>query len=174
MLFCSSIIIFAMAIRYQTSQDCRSNKSERCKSNKYALSLGACGFVIALSIIGVIYFKALNVYVESGIVVVLLGLYAVGVALITSENGSGAAIGNLYFSTWIGFLITAFLSVDTCHDTCTDWITKRRASKKASRQATREAREKVEEAKVSYIDENDFYEAKDAKECQHFKYISNA
>ena len=75
---------------------------------------------------------------------------------------------------WIGFLITAFLSVDTCHDTCTDWITKRRVSKKALRQATRKAREKVEEAKVSYIDENDFYEVKDAKERKHFKYISNA
>ena len=173
MLFCLSIIIFAMAIRYQTSQDCCSNKSEHCKSNKYALSLGACGFVIMLSIIGMIYFKALNVYVESGIVVVFLGLYAVSVALITSENGSGAAIGNLYFSTWIGFLITAFLSVDTCH-TCMDWVAKQHASKKASWQATREAREKVEEVKVSNIDENDFYEAKNAKESKHFKYISNA
>ena len=168
-----SVVVFAAAIEYHTSQDCGSNKSEECKSNKYAISLGSCGFVIALSIIGMIYFKALNVYVESGVVVVMLGLYAAGVAVITSENGSGAAIGNLYFSTWIGFLITVFLSVDTYH-ICMDWITKQRASKKATQQATREAREKVEEVEVSDIDENEFYEAKDAEESKHFKYISNA
>ena len=163
----------AASVEYHTSLVCGSNEIIGCKSNKYAISLGTAGFLIALGIISAIYVNTLNVFFESGIVVIMLGLYSAGVALITGEDGSGAAIGNLYFSTWIGFLASLFLSVDTFHS-CMDWWTKRRASKKVARQAAREASEKVEKkAEVeSDIDENEFYEAKD-EESKHYKYFSN-
>jgi uncharacterized membrane protein len=163
----------AAAVEYHTTLGCESNEGGGCSSNRYAISLGVFAIFIAIGIIAAIYVETLNVYVESGTVVIMLGLYTTGVALITFNDGSGTSIGNLYFSTWLGFLITLFLSVDTFH-ACMDWWTKRRAAKKAAPQAAGEAGEKVEKkAEVdSDIDENEFYEAKD-EESKHFKYFSN-
>lgn len=163
----------ATSIEYHTTLGCGSNKGGGCTSNKYAISLGVFAFLIALGIIAAMYGETLNVYVESGTVVIMLGLYTTGVALITFADGSGTSIGNLYFSTWIGFIVTLFLSVDIFH-TCMDWWTKRRAAKKAAPQAASDAGEKVDKkAEVdSDIDENEFYEAKD-EESKHFKYFSN-
>jgi hypothetical protein len=42
-------------------------------------------------------------------------LYTAGVAVITFDTGSGITIGNLYFSTWAGFIVSIFLLVECYH-----------------------------------------------------------
>jgi len=48
--------------------------------------------------------------IELGVSVVLGIMYIFGVAFITFGNGSGVGIGNIYFSTWAGFVVSLMLA----------------------------------------------------------------
>lgn len=174
-LFFASIVVLAAAVGYRNSVDCGGNKGSTCKSNRYALSLGAWAMMFALGMIFGLCFGTLNVWVEIVMVVIVLGLYTAGVAVVTFDDGSATSIGNLYFSIWIGFLVTVFLSVDAYKTLMGLWAKKRATKKAAKREAISEADEKGGENKAevdSDIDENEFYEAKD-EESKHFKYTSD-
>jgi hypothetical protein len=54
----------------------------------------------------------LSIYIETGVALFLFIMYTAGVGVITFDYGSGVTIGNLYFSTWAGFIITIFLLVE--------------------------------------------------------------
>jgi ABC-type Co2+ transport system permease subunit len=53
--------------------------------------------------------------VESSISVVLFILYIFGVGFVTFGTGPATAVGNLYFSMWIGFSISFFIVSDSLH-----------------------------------------------------------
>jgi uncharacterized membrane protein len=175
-LLFTSIVVLAAAVEYSNSLDCGSNKEGSCKSNRYAQSFGALVMMIALGVIPAMCLDTLNVWVEIVTVVIVLGLYTAGVALVTFDDGSGTSIGNLYFSIWLGFLVTVFLSVDAYKTLMDLWAKKRATKKAAPREAVSETEKKGRETKAevdSDIDENEFYEAED-EESNPFKYISNA
>jgi hypothetical protein len=84
-----------------------------CKRTKFAVSLGAIGFAMAVLVVGMkIVMSSANFMVEFAVSILLAIMNAFGVAYITSAKGPGSAIGNLYYFSWISFLCAAFLAAD--------------------------------------------------------------
>lgn len=115
MLLCISVIVLASAAAYHSSEDCRASDGATCKRNKYAISLGCIGAFIALVISFVANSGKLEMYFETASAFLMFALYTAGVAVITFNDGSGTTIGNLYFSTWAGFIASIFLLVECYH-----------------------------------------------------------
>jgi energy-converting hydrogenase Eha subunit E len=115
MLLCISIIVVASSAAYHDSQNCHGSDSDPCKRNKFAISLGSVGTVIGLVISFMANAGKLHVYMETATAFLVFALYTAGVALITFDTGSGITIGNLYFSTWAGFIVSVFLLVECYH-----------------------------------------------------------
>lgn len=94
MLIITSLVVLASAAQFQKSQ-CANVDSGTCTSNKYAISLGAIGFVFGLVISILAYMGSLNIFVETGTAFLLFVMYTAGVGVITFDFGSGVTIGNL-------------------------------------------------------------------------------
>jgi uncharacterized protein YacL len=60
-----SVIVLASAAAYHSSEDCRASDSSTCKRNKYAISLGCIGAVIALVISFMANSGKLEIYLET-------------------------------------------------------------------------------------------------------------
>ena len=91
------------------NDDCSPNKhqtEEYCTRTKLGIALGAVGFSFGLLIVTVKLFCLSN-YISCEFVaaLILAILDGFGVAFITSNNGPGSTIGNLYFGSWISFLV---------------------------------------------------------------------
>jgi len=132
-LFIVSIIVLVSSTQFHYSQDCpNGGKTElsvnACASNRYAVALGAFASVLTLIAIILGHIAKLLFYVESVFAVVLFIFYTAGIAVITYNEGSGVTIGNLYFATWTGFILTIFLCINCFHE-----CMKRRAERKAKK-----------------------------------------
>jgi hypothetical protein len=120
MLVITSLVVMASAAQFQQSQNCTNVQSITCSSNKFAISLGVIGFVAASLVVAVMScVGTLSIYIETGVALFLFIMYTAGVGVITFDYGSGVTIGNLYFSTWAGFIITIFLLVE-CYQGVTE------------------------------------------------------
>lgn len=111
----ASFVVMTSSIRLYRSDNnfCNDGESSSyCKRVKYALSLGAVAVFFGLVEIVMSNWGKMTVYPEAGLVFVLFCLYVVGIAVITfgGEKGPGTNIGNLYFSTWMGFVLALFLT----------------------------------------------------------------
>lgn len=115
MLICISIVVLASAAAYHNSQNCRGSDSEPCKRNKFAISLGSVGTFIGLVISFMANSGKLQIYMETAFAFLVFALYTAGVAVITFDTGTGTTIGNLYFSSWAGFIVSIFLLVECYH-----------------------------------------------------------
>lgn len=135
MLVAASFIVMVSSIRLFTADTNSCNNGEAsgyCKRVKYALSLGAASVVFGLFDIFASNRGWLSVWPEAGLTFVLFVLYVVGIAVITFGEGPGTKIGNLYFSTWIGFVLMLFL-------TSKSWNTVRAEMKGGSEEEEAEA-----------------------------------
>jgi len=88
-----------------------------CNRTKYGVALGtvatlACIFVVASKI----YFSTAPFMVEALIGVGLTITYVFGVAYITSQEGPGSPLGNLYYFTWLSFLLACMISASCFED----------------------------------------------------------
>jgi hypothetical protein len=95
-----SIIVLVSSAQFHVSQDCHNEGStdlgnQACKSNKYAITLGACGSVLTIVVIVLAHFGKIRFLVESISTVVMFLFYTAGIAIITYNNGPGVTIGNL-------------------------------------------------------------------------------
>lgn len=92
---------------------CEGGDSEDfCMRTKFAISTGAVGtfFALVASVLG--SRGMLKTYPEAGMALILFGMYTTAIAIVTfggEEKAPAQNIGNLYFSTWIGFGLAAFL-----------------------------------------------------------------
>lgn len=113
-LAATSVIVLASSARYYTARDCSNiylTHKENCRRTKFAISMGAISFVASLV---AAYFiqNGLGRTIEFGFAIVLLVLWCFGVGFITFGQSPGAEIGNLYFSTWISFVLVVVLFAD--------------------------------------------------------------
>jgi len=112
-LMASSIVVLGSAVKFYRSTACDNNQSsDPCTRNKYALSLGVLGVVIGILMSFMTAKDKIALKFEVVVNVITLALYAFGVAYITFGNGPGTTIGNLYFSTWLGFILSVSLTSD--------------------------------------------------------------
>jgi len=115
MLVAASFVVMTSSNRLYKSgfRECNAGDSSTfCHRVKYALSLGTVGVVLGIVEIILSNMGKLSTYPEACLIFVLFALYVAGIAVITfggDQNGPGAGVGNLYFSTWIGFVLTMFL-----------------------------------------------------------------
>ena len=114
MFVAASVVVMTSSIRLYKADSNQCNEGDSssfCQRVKYALSLGAIGVFFGLVEIVLSNMGKLSTYPEAGLTFVLFALYVIGIAVITfgGQKGPATNIGNLYFSTWIGFVLAMFL-----------------------------------------------------------------
>lgn len=114
-LLAASLVVTGSSVRV-LNEDCGSDSAfpaTYCKRTKLGIAIGVIGIVFAVVIVGLkLVLAASPFHVEFGMSSSLTVLNAFGVAYITSNSGPGRAIGNLYYFSWIGFLLSAYLAVE--------------------------------------------------------------
>jgi len=93
---------------------CGIGQGSACSRAVYGIVYGALATLASVAVVGMKIATGKSPFlVESLASVVLLILSGLGVALITSQNGPGAELGNLYYFTWATFL-TSFMLLASC------------------------------------------------------------
>lgn len=85
------------------------DKVKFCRRTKLGISMGVIGFCYAAGITLLIQKMQLTVFADFCITTFQLTLWCFTVGYITFGASPGATIGNLYFSTWIAFILAVFL-----------------------------------------------------------------
>ena len=89
---------------------------EFCRRTKLGIGLGAVGAFFALVIVFMkIYTSKAPFLLEAVLGAILVGSFAFGTAYITSEQGPGSPLGNLYYFTW-GCFLSSFLLCSSLYD----------------------------------------------------------
>mmetsp|Transcript_37212 Transcript_37212/g.81494 ORF Transcript_37212/g.81494 Transcript_37212/m.81494 type:complete len:316 (+) Transcript_37212:73-1020(+) len=87
-----------------------------CRRTKLGIGLGAVGTVLALIIVAMKIATSKSPFlVEATFSFILVVSFAFGVAYITSEQGPGSPLGNLYYFTWGAFL-SSFMLIASCYE----------------------------------------------------------
>lgn len=88
-----------------------------CKRTKYGIGLGAVGTAFSLAVVGMKMVTSIAPFVVEGVLAFLLCIMnGFGVALLTSAQGPGSPIGNLYYFTWLSFLCNFMLVASVYED----------------------------------------------------------
>jgi len=105
----ASVVVFGTATKLR-AVTCLVPEDDICRTTNYAVSLGVIS--AGLSVIPITWFHCakMSLIVEAIVGTILMVFYSVGAAYITDISGPGSNIGNLYFSTWIGFGISVLLT----------------------------------------------------------------
>jgi hypothetical protein len=82
-----------------------------CKRVKFAISTGAVGTTFALVACLLGSRGLMKAYPEAGLAFIIFAMYICAIAFSTfgGEKAPAKDIGNLYFSTWIGFALATLL-----------------------------------------------------------------
>jgi hypothetical protein len=115
-LMASTLIVLGCSVRTYKAASCNNpdddnddTTTEYCKRCKLAISLGVIGFVLSTIMTTLLLFKQqLTAISEFAINILFLILWCFGVSYITFGASPGSTIGNLYFSTWMTFLMSVF------------------------------------------------------------------
>jgi len=87
-----------------------------CRRTKLGIALGAIGTVLALIVVAMKIATAKAPFlVEASFSLLLFICWIFGVAYLTSDQGPGAPLGNLYYFTWGSFL-SAFMLLASCFE----------------------------------------------------------
>lgn len=115
LLVAASFVVMMSSIRIYRADANMCNEGESssyCNRVRYALSLGTVAVIFGVIDIIMTNLGKMTVYPEAGLSFLLFVLYIAGISVITfgAGKGPGTNIGNLYFSTWLGFVLTMFLA----------------------------------------------------------------
>lgn len=109
----ASLVVMASAVRTFKTTSCQAaaeSQSDYCKRTKLAISVGTVGFALAAGMTVLVQRSvSLNVTAETVITTLQLLMWCFGVSYITFGKSPGSTIGNLYFSSWICFILAVFL-----------------------------------------------------------------
>mmetsp|Transcript_23724 Transcript_23724/g.49253 ORF Transcript_23724/g.49253 Transcript_23724/m.49253 type:complete len:321 (-) Transcript_23724:225-1187(-) len=117
-LVASSLVVMGSAVRIHKAESVECGNSESalhgssfCKRTNFAISLGVSTFFFGLIIMFMLMKHLLATMIELGTTTILLILWTFGVGFVTfgGSDAPGATIGNLYFSTWISFILSLML-----------------------------------------------------------------
>lgn len=129
-LLAASLVVMGSSARV-LQNDCGTNGSETnvaapsssvfslsyCTRTKLAVSLGTLGVVFSMVVVAIkLLAKSTSnkpALVEFPVASLVTVLNVFGVAYITSNSGPGRAIGNLYYASWISFILAAMIAVES-------------------------------------------------------------
>ena len=119
-MLAAAMVVMGSSARVFT-QDCDTNENDEvqfptayCTRTKFAIALGAIGVFFSLVVVAVklVCSSATPFTLEFAVSSLLTVMNTFGVAYITSNSGPGRAIGNLYYFSWISFIISAVIAVE--------------------------------------------------------------
>lgn len=114
-LLATSLVVMGSSANYFDTT-CGGEQDEKCSRAVFGIVLGA---IMTLSSVGIVGLKIATTkapfLIEVAVSVLSIIMYGFGVAFITSQKGPGAPLGNLYYFTWISFLVS-FLIAASCYE----------------------------------------------------------
>ncbi len=117
LLFCS-VVVMGSASEFHGRQCGGDNKSRSlCDRAAFGVSVGVIGVLFSGGIVWmkIIHGLASPFLIEVGICLWLCLLYLFEVGFVTDNKGPGAPLGNLYYFSWISFLLTIAI-LNACHE----------------------------------------------------------
>lgn len=107
----ASLVVLIDSIELFRAFDCVKDDlgSGLCLSTTYALSLGCVGTLLGFIASLLATFAMFPQWAELLLSILIFCLYMAGVTMITFNDGPGTSIGNLYFATWMGTGVAAFV-----------------------------------------------------------------
>jgi len=91
--------------------------SSYCKRTRYGVSVGGIGTCLALIVVAMKMLTTVApMVVESTFALLLCVMNGFGVAFLTSANGPGSPIGNLYYFSWLSWLSSFMLIASVYED----------------------------------------------------------
>jgi hypothetical protein len=118
LLIATSLIAMSSAARIWKSRTCQGLDSSPCRRLEYAFSLGAISGV--LSFIWLLLGARFHTKVDAFVSLLMLVLWCFAVGYTTFGDAAPALnLGNLYFSSWISFVICCRLVSVAIHNTVT-------------------------------------------------------
>lgn len=115
-LLATSLVVMGSSANYYDTT-CGGNVDEKCSRAVFGIILGA---IITLSSVGIVALKLATTkapfLAEVAVAAISLIMYGFGVAFITSQRGPGAPLGNLYYFTWLSFLVSFLISASCFED----------------------------------------------------------
>ena len=115
-LFAVSIVVLAASSMIHQDLGCTGKGWNVCQRTNYAISLGVFGMVFSATAFALVATQKMNLMMESVISGVIFVMYVFGVGFITFSDGPATTVGNLYFSTWLGFGISLFLLIESMEE----------------------------------------------------------
>lgn len=119
LLACALIVMGSSSSIFQN--DCKGDNVVQsdvyCNRTKYGIALGAVGTVACLMIVGLKICTGIAPFlVESMFGFILAVMNGFGVAFLTSTKGPGAALGNLYYFSWLSFITSMIVTASCVED----------------------------------------------------------
>eukprot|EP00557_Chaetoceros_sp_GSL56_P005094 CAMPEP_0176498420 /NCGR_PEP_ID=MMETSP0200_2-20121128/12308_1 /TAXON_ID=947934 /ORGANISM="Chaetoceros sp., Strain GSL56" /LENGTH=297 /DNA_ID=CAMNT_0017896619 /DNA_START=101 /DNA_END=991 /DNA_ORIENTATION=- len=115
-LLSTSLVVMGSSGNYYDTTCGGVGQEVKCDRAVFGIILGAMSSLISVGIVGMkIATRKAPFLLEAGASLLLVVLYGFGVAILTSQNGPGSALGNLYYFTWASFL-ESFLLLTSCFE----------------------------------------------------------
>jgi hypothetical protein len=119
-LACQLVVMGASANIFD--KDCANldTSSAFCKRTKYGIALGAIGTTFALVVVAMKMLTSIAPFVvEGALALILCIMNGFGVAFLTSAQGPGSPIGNLYYFSWLSWF-SSFMLLASVYDDYTN------------------------------------------------------
>lgn len=114
-LACQLVVMGACA--NLLDKDCASSASAFCKRTKFGIALGAVGTFFSLIVVAMKMITSVAPFVVEGVLALLMCIMnGFGVAFLTSAQGPGSPIGNLYYFIWLSWLCSFMLVASVLDD----------------------------------------------------------
>jgi hypothetical protein len=120
LLACQLVVMGASANIFD--KDCANldTSSVFCKRTKFGIALGAIGTVLALTVVAMKMLTSIAPFVvEGALALILCIMNGFGVAFLTSAQGPGSPIGNLYYFSWLSWF-SSFMLLASVYDDYTN------------------------------------------------------
>jgi hypothetical protein len=116
LLVTSLVVMGTSADLYNRNCDVKDKPQPFCSRTVMGVVTGTIAVILSLIIVALkISLGAAPFLVEVGMNLLLFILYIVEIAIVTDSGGPGAPLGNLYYFSWISFLLT-FGVGKACHE----------------------------------------------------------
>lgn len=114
-LLATSIVVLASSSMIYQDYGCSGQPWAVCQRTNYAISLGVLGIVITGIALVATPMGKMTPTIEIILSSLLFVLYVFGVGFLTFSEGPATTLGNLYFASWIGFIVS-FILLAECFD----------------------------------------------------------
>jgi len=111
-LYLVSIILLGMS-SFLKSGICSIDHEMRCRRTNYAVAIGVLVGFLSTAALALFYYSKMTPNISLFLSSVSAVLYGFGVVMLTSVSGPARNLGTIYFTTWIGAVLSFLLLIDS-------------------------------------------------------------